>query len=300
MLRSGGGGLAFVFLVALLGAFPAAGEVVHLKNGRHLEGEVLAVEGGKVSIRTALGTLSLPESMVERIDGTESLLEMVERTLARLPAGDADGVFELARQCRDRGATTLARTLFERVLEIDSEHAGARRELGHVRHEGRWMTEAEARAARGEVFFRGRLMSAEASEQILARESFLESMARADARRREQQRQRAERERAAWEAEEGTGAGYAYGAAGQGQGFGDPLWGIPLLPHAGVGHPGGGAGPGSHPPPATAPGSEHRTPMAPETAEEPPRPARSHSGRRASPSSPGVPPGPRAGRSSPP
>lgn len=258
--------------VGFAAALPAAADVVHLTNGRTLQGEVIAGgEGSDLTLVTAFGTLELPESMVSRVERSTSLREAVARTRARLDPGDADALFDLALWCRKEGAETLARELLEEVLALEPEHAGAHRAFGHVREDGRWMTEPEARRARGEVQFRGRWMPREEAERIAAAEA-LRSAVRAEIQA-EARRQAAEQSRREAAAEAGFVAGYGavpyappYEEGGSGyEGgvvYGIPFYGPPVSVAPGYGP--SAHGPSAHGPSGRgAPGTRGRGPRRP-------------------------------------
>jgi hypothetical protein len=155
----------------LASAVPAAADEILLANGRRLEGTATFLDDGRVEIRAAFGTLVLPASRIARIENKISLEEAVATARARLDGRDAEGLYQLALWCQEKGATTLARRLFEETLAIDPQHAGTRRALGYRLAGGRWVTETEYHALRGEVQFRGAWVSAAERDRILAWET---------------------------------------------------------------------------------------------------------------------------------
>jgi HEAT repeats/Cysteine-rich secretory protein family len=62
---------------------------------------------------------------------------------AKLREGDAETRVALAKYCRKHELLDDERRLYEEVIAIDSEHKVARRALGHVRADGKWMTPEE-------------------------------------------------------------------------------------------------------------------------------------------------------------
>ncbi len=168
----------------LAGALPAAADDILLDNGRRLEGTATFLDDGRVEIRAAFGTLVLPASRIARIQDKTSLEEAVAIARTRLDAGDAEGLYQIALWCQEQGASTLARRLFEDTLAIDPHHAGSRRALGYRLAEGRWVTDAEYHALRGEVQFRGAWVSAAERDRVLAWET-AQAVAEVERRRAE-------------------------------------------------------------------------------------------------------------------
>jgi hypothetical protein len=136
----------------------AAADVVRLKNGQTLEGDATE-SNGQVSIRSALGTIGVPASLVASIERVPSLERQAAERLAALAPHDLDGRVELALELEDAGASTLAQRILEDVLRRDPDHATARQALGYLSCDGVWLTEEECRLERGEVLYQGRWTS---------------------------------------------------------------------------------------------------------------------------------------------
>lgn len=158
-------------LLVLLGSGSAVADELWLDNGRRLEGKVSILADGRVEVLASGSRWVLSGERVLRIAQRESLEEAVEAALAKLPATDAQSRFELAGLCQARGAATLAQRLLRQVLALEPGHEGARGVLGYERLEGQWLTREQIHAAKGEVFFRDRWLSAGERERILAWET---------------------------------------------------------------------------------------------------------------------------------
>jgi hypothetical protein len=157
------------FLLALLLlATCAAADIVVLDDGRRIEGEVVRQGAKEVVIRTAAGEVAFPRSRVVEIIEKKSREEEYRERLEACET--AEDFHQLGLWCQSKRLRRRAQKLFERAIEIDPDHAGARGELGFVRHEGEWMrpeerdrriaaaSEAEMEA-RGFVRFEGRWVS---------------------------------------------------------------------------------------------------------------------------------------------
>lgn len=142
------GVLAWAAVGLALPAGDAVADVLELKDGRVVEG--LAVQDGDVwHVASRFGVVTLRAGEVARHLAGPSLDAQIEETLGRLASDDLDRRMELATWLVDVGRADEARALATTALELDPEHAAAHGVLGHVRHEGRWMTPDDAQRARG-------------------------------------------------------------------------------------------------------------------------------------------------------
>lgn len=156
------------FLLALLiPVSDVAADVIQLKNGRTLEGKVRDAENGQIEIILPYGSLTFPRDLVASVERGHTIEDEVLDRLSQLAPDDADGLYELALYCRDQSAYTLAGRLLEEVLLIDPDHPEARRDLGYVLDDDRWVTEEEYRRRRGQVPFRGSWVPAAERDRIL-------------------------------------------------------------------------------------------------------------------------------------
>ncbi|MFN0054651.1 MAG: HEAT repeat domain-containing protein [Planctomycetales bacterium] len=172
-----------LFLFAALPALvPTAlqGDVIHLKSGGELRGELLPqpaangrppkTEPEQLTIRTLAGaTVVVSRDDVEQVVRRRAVAEEHE-TLRRAAADTVDAHWELAEWCRQRGLLKERAVHLHRILELDPKHQLAHRGLGHVRHEGRWMTSEEMMLARGYVKHKGRFVLPQELELLQAEE----------------------------------------------------------------------------------------------------------------------------------
>jgi hypothetical protein len=168
---------------ALLFALAARADVVYLKNGKSIEGKV-TVKGDKVVVEIPHGSVSFPKSKVLRIERKVSAVETYDQKYAALPAKDAPARVKLATWCKRQGMGNRAEALLRDALEIDSDHPEARKLLGYVKHEGRWVTRPEKFRAMGLVEFEGQWHKPESVVSI--------KKARAESKRAEELRRKAE------------------------------------------------------------------------------------------------------------
>ncbi|MEW6072372.1 MAG: hypothetical protein AB1726_07190 [Planctomycetota bacterium] len=128
-------------LLLLVLVAPAAGDVVVLKDGRKIEGEVVRRTATEVVVRTAAGEVSFPAAGVAEVLEQKTREEEYRDRLEACQSGE--DFYRLGLWCREARLPQRAAKLFARAIEIDPDHAGARQELGFVRHDGEWMTPAE-------------------------------------------------------------------------------------------------------------------------------------------------------------
>ncbi len=191
----------------LLCAAPGGADIIFLKNGKSLEGKAQDLGNGKVRVHLDSGSLRLSSDQIESIETAATLRDVLVERLRSLPANDAEGRFQLARLAAEEEGFTLSRRLLEEVVAIDPHHVGARQALGHLPHNGSWVTEEQLHLLRGEISFRGEWMAASTRDQILLREATLRAeeknaqVARAEAREDARFQQQEERAAAQQQAE---------------------------------------------------------------------------------------------------
>ncbi len=135
----------------------ALADVVVTRDGRRIEGTVVAETPTEVRIRTRLGEITVPRSEVVSIErGKSRRQEFDERWQA---ATDADGFHALGLWCEGQKMRAEARRAMNRALELDANHAGANTWLGRVEYKGEWMTPEE----------RDRRMAADREAEMQAR-----------------------------------------------------------------------------------------------------------------------------------
>lgn len=135
---------AAVCITALAVWAPAFPDVIHLKSGGTVEGEIVTTDPEKLVVRTTVGIVTLPAAAVESVEKSESPFQEYERrrtTCNDSPAAHTD----LAQWCAERGLSQERRYHLNRAIELDPDFDPARRELGFVRAGLMW---ADARPVR--------------------------------------------------------------------------------------------------------------------------------------------------------
>src|SRR2546422_8819060 len=129
--------LQVVFLASVLAA-PARADIIVLKNGRRITATTVTEENGRVSYETRAGRLTLPGSIVERIErGGPTFIDSAADQAAQPPlppppAGGLVGYDEVARAAGHDAS--VDRKYFSKLRE-DGRGGGAaavaRRGAGH-------------------------------------------------------------------------------------------------------------------------------------------------------------------------
>jgi tetratricopeptide (TPR) repeat protein len=86
--------------------------------------------------------------------------EIYQEKLAQLASDDVKGHYQLGIWCEQNKLPEQAQTQFKKVIELDPEHADARKKLGHAKYEGKWMTPDEM-MAKGLVKYKDKWMTYE-------------------------------------------------------------------------------------------------------------------------------------------
>lgn len=126
------------WLVTASAAYCAADQL-YLKDGRLLEGTVIAEEDS-VLLRMGGATLRFPKSDVLRIDYKLTPEEEFRQKLDAIAPADLDKMFTLAQWAEDNDLSREARQVCQHIVEVNPDHAGARAMLGFARIDGKWLT----------------------------------------------------------------------------------------------------------------------------------------------------------------
>lgn len=177
MKRRGRDSLAIVaaFIWIVLQRQPIAADVVVLMNGKTLEGRVTR-DGETIVIELAQGVIKLPRDKVRSILPKRTPMDeyaerrgKIEKEFAAgtLPPKDAaERWFELSQWAAGQNFTRAREESLKHALEMDGDHAGARKAKGFVEHNGKWMSVNDRNLALGFVLFEGRWVPPEAVEDV--------------------------------------------------------------------------------------------------------------------------------------
>lgn len=129
-------------VVALLGVFAAGAraDVVHLKDGRKIEGKILEETSTVVVIETRFGgQRRIEQDRILRIERKRTAKEEYDSKRKRTNTDDPEAMFELGNWCQEKGLRMESLMAYRAVIKLDSDHPGARKALDYVRKDGRWI-----------------------------------------------------------------------------------------------------------------------------------------------------------------
>ena len=175
------------YLALMAVAAPAIADVLHLNSGGRIEGRIVERTDTSVEIEIGAGTMTLPLSSVARIEEGRSVLDEYDERRAQLALDDTAGWLALADWSARQGLSNQAKAAYRHVLASDPGNQIANQALGFVEHDGQWVKEDEAYAARGYVNYRGEWMTREERIAVERREmeEAAAEKARAEAKRAE-------------------------------------------------------------------------------------------------------------------
>jgi hypothetical protein len=137
-------------LPVLLFAAAASADEVHLKDGGKLVGDATKV-GDEYVVETPHGRSRVKASEVALVVEGRTAWDDYADKLKAASDDDAAAQLALGDWCRDAGLASNAKKHWTRAVAIDPDQAEARKRLGFVRHDDRWLTVDEYYVARGFV-----------------------------------------------------------------------------------------------------------------------------------------------------
>jgi len=144
-------------MVLLTARFPAQAEVFVLVNEGRVVGELVNPDENpreKFVVRTASGgQITLAKSQVKQILRARD--EIVEYEKIRRAYPDTvEGQWALSQWCLEKKLLSQRQKHLRRIIEIDPDHAEARRLLKYSRTNGKWMTRDELMTSQGFVKYK--------------------------------------------------------------------------------------------------------------------------------------------------
>jgi hypothetical protein len=130
--------LAALLLLGLLATAVRADRLV-LLDGRSFTGTV-TIERDTVLIEMGYGTLEFSRDQVAHIDFADTPEVKLAARLAGIDRDDPGELYQVALWAKQNDLPRQAEDLYQQVLQLDTDHAGARRALGFVHADGRWRT----------------------------------------------------------------------------------------------------------------------------------------------------------------
>jgi len=142
----------------------ARADVITLRGGGQVQGKVVPDPQDKDKVQVWLlqgrKPLSLPKTRIVEVIPKVSPLDEYFVKLKKT-AETAQAQYDFGTWCEQNKLTDLARLHYEAALAIDKSFEPAHRKLGHIYHDGYWLTRDELSARQGLVKYKGRWVSAE-------------------------------------------------------------------------------------------------------------------------------------------
>lgn len=169
--------LLIIAIAFFLFAATSAGDVIHLKDGRKVEGKVISKDDKVVKIETKFGTQEFTVDEIERIESKQTPEEEYQERLKDTNLKDTDAVFELVAWCKENKLEKYSKKHLRAIIELDPNNKKAREMLGYVEHQGKWYTprelekmkadaDREEKLAAGLVEYKGEWMKKEDVENL--------------------------------------------------------------------------------------------------------------------------------------
>ncbi|MDR0328863.1 MAG: hypothetical protein LBI05_11265 [Planctomycetaceae bacterium] len=151
-------------IITLLMLLPAGSvpgtTVLRLHDGGVVEGELLNpddINRKLYRIKTAEGfEISLDAPLVERIQGRERDAVIEYNRDAPVTPHTVENHIHWAKWCNEQQLPDQAKVHWQQILEIDPDHADARKILGYTKTPNGWESKQDQRLVRGLVFDKGR------------------------------------------------------------------------------------------------------------------------------------------------
>ena len=137
-------------------------DLVQLKNGGELRGSLVKGTGTNepelTIVSTSGATITIPRSEVEVVQSRSPLVEEYVTRSREIPH-TVQAHQELADWCVSRQLKPQRAEQLELLLELEPDNEVVHRSLGHIRHDGQWMTRDDAMAKQGYVKHNGKYIT---------------------------------------------------------------------------------------------------------------------------------------------
>jgi hypothetical protein len=143
---------------------PAWGDEIRLRGGGEIQGKLIVDPRAPQTVQVLLLRGSKPlvlqkAQVLEVIPRPSPLDEYVVRK--RELASSAQAEYELGTWCEGKGLADLARAHYEAALARNASFEPAHKKLGHILHDGQWLSRDDVRHGQGLVKYRGQWITEE-------------------------------------------------------------------------------------------------------------------------------------------
>lgn len=120
-------------------------DIVHLKDGRKVEGEVVEKSATKIVVKTKFGLSEFATADVDRVEAKNTPEQELAARLAKADAADASALFDAYLYAKEQKLTSKGKDILKQIVKLEPDHEAARKELGHVKYNDKWIPEADAK-----------------------------------------------------------------------------------------------------------------------------------------------------------
>lgn len=168
MRRIVGVGLLLLVGVTLWLGTVARADVIVTDSGAKYRGTIVKETSTHITIKTRVGEVKIPRDEISQIVRIDELRKEFEERFAQAKR-DADAAFKVGQWATREELKPEAQRAYERAVELDGYHEGARKALGHYEHQGRWYTpEAYRTEVLGLVEHEGQWIKPEDRDKLAA------------------------------------------------------------------------------------------------------------------------------------
>lgn len=150
-----------IFILVFLVRFESPllfSETFFIQGGGTIEGKILNSGERPIRIETPDGlVVSLAPQLIEEKVKDEHINRRLYNKSAPLQADTVENHLKIAAFCKERYLKDLEAIHLHRILELEPDHAEARRRLGYFRDKKtqEWTTREEQQSAKGYVYYKG-------------------------------------------------------------------------------------------------------------------------------------------------
>jgi hypothetical protein len=149
-----------VVLLMLLAVPSVFADEVFLKDAGSISGKIIEQNDKTVKVDIGDGFMAVPMDRVDHIVKGKSVIDIYAERAAKLGPQDVDGWRTLGDWAAHEGFPAQARQAYEKVIAIAPNDTGARKALGFVSLNGKWVTLEESYRAQGYVKYDNEWMTA--------------------------------------------------------------------------------------------------------------------------------------------
>lgn len=132
---------------------------VVLRRGGRYEGEVVEKSGESISIKHKFGTAKVTRQECLEWERFKTIPEQYEERSESCKT--ANDWCDLGDWALEQGEVDLSKQAFRKATEVQSNNSRARKALGEIEYEGKWMPLEEAMKAQGKELYGGEWLTAE-------------------------------------------------------------------------------------------------------------------------------------------